>query len=145
MRIGELGELAGLSTKTIRYYEDIGILPEPERTPSGYRDYDDVALERLRFIKSAQAVGFSLGEIREVLAFGDRGEAPCVHVTQLMEERIRSLSEHIRGLQQMRSELEGLVKKAKTLPGPDSGTFCHIIELARPPGGRNTKVATPSP
>jgi len=145
MRIGELAELAGLSTKTIRYYEDIGILPEPERTPSGYRDYDDVALERLRFIKSAQAVGFSLGEIREVLAFGDRGEAPCVHVTQLMEERIRSLSEHIRGLQRMRSELEGLVKKAKTLPGPDSGTFCHIIELARPPGGRNTKVATPSP
>ena|SRR2546423_9225852 len=145
MRIGELAELAGLSTKTIRYYEDIGILPEPERTPSGYRDYDDVALERLRFIKSAQAVSFSLGEISEVLAFGDRGEAPCVHVTQLMEERIRSLSEHIRGLQQMRSELEGLVKKAKTLPGPDSGTFCHIIELARPPGGRNTKVATPSP
>jgi DNA-binding transcriptional MerR regulator len=145
MRIGELAESAGLSTKTIRYYEDIGILPEPERTSSGYRDYDDVALERLRFIKSAQAVGFSLGEIREVLAFGDRGEAPCVHVTQLMEERIRSLSEHIRGLQRMRSELEGLVKKAKTLPGPDSGTFCHIIELARPPGGRNTKVATPSP
>jgi DNA-binding transcriptional MerR regulator len=136
MRIGELGERAGLSAKTIRYYEDIEILPEPGRTSSGYRDYDDVALERLRFIKSAQAVGFSLGEIREVLAFGDRGEAPCVHVTHLMQERIRSLSEHIRGLEQMRSELERLVKKAKTLPGPDSGTFCHIIELARPSRSR---------
>jgi DNA-binding transcriptional MerR regulator len=142
MRIGELGDLAGLSAKTIRYYEDIRILPEPERTSSGYRDYDDVALERLRFIKSAQAVGFSLGEIREVLAFGDRGEAPCLHVTQLMEDRIRSLSEHIRGLQQMRSELERLVKNAKTLAGPNSGTFCHIIDLAKPLGSRSGGVGS---
>jgi DNA-binding transcriptional MerR regulator len=140
MRIGELAESAGLSAKTIRYYEDAGILAEPDRTSSGYRDYDDVALERLRFIKSAQAVGFSLGEIKEVLAFGDRGEAPCVHVTQLMEERIRSLSEHIRGLQQMRRELERLVKKANTLPRSTAGTFCHIIELARPPAGHGTKA-----
>ena len=70
------------------------------------------------------------------VAFGDRGEAPCVHVTHLMQERIGSLSEHIRGLEQMRCELERLVKKAKTLPGPDSGTFCHIIELARPSRSR---------
>jgi DNA-binding transcriptional MerR regulator len=145
MRIGELAELAGLSAKTIRYYEGIRILPEPDRTSSGYRDYDDVALERLRFIKSGQAVGFSLGEIKEVLSFGDRGEAPCVHVRQLMEERIRSLSQHIRGLEQMRSELERLVRKAKTLAGGEPGTFCHIIELARPPGGRSTKAATPAP
>jgi len=62
-----------------------------------------------------------------------------------MEERIRSLSQHIRDLEAMRGELEHLVKNAKTLPEQDSGTFCHIIELARPPGGRNTKVATPSP
>jgi DNA-binding transcriptional MerR regulator len=145
MRIGELGELADLSAKTIRYYEDIGIIAEPHRTPSGYRDYDEGALARLRFIKAAQTVGFSLGEIKEVLAFGDRGETPCLHVTQLMEERIRSLSQHIRDLKRMRSELDRLVKKAKRLPGPDSNTFCHIIELARPPGHRNTKAATLAP
>jgi DNA-binding transcriptional MerR regulator len=142
MRIGELGKKAGLSTKTIRYYEDIRILPEPDRTSSGYRDYGEGTLDRLRFIKAAQAVGFSLGEIREILAFGDRGEAPCLHVTQLMEERIRSLSQHIRDLEAMRGELEHLVKNARTLPEPDSGTFCHIIEVARPPGGRSTKAAT---
>ena len=144
MQIGKLGGRAGLSAKTIRYYESIGILPEPDRTSSGYRQYDDAAVERLRFIKAAQAVGFSLGEIREILAFGDRGEAPCLHVTQLMEERIHSLSEHIRGLEKMRSELERLVTKAKTLPGPNLGTFCHIIELAKQPNGR-TKSPTPIP
>ena len=53
MRIGVLGKQTGLSTKTIRYYEDIGILPEPERTASGYRDYEEPALERLGFIKAA--------------------------------------------------------------------------------------------
>jgi len=142
MQIGKLGDKAGLSAKTIRYYEHIRILPEPHRTSSGYRDYDEGALERLGFIKAAQAVGFSLGEIKEVLAFGDRGEAPCLHVTQLMEKRIRSLSGHIHGLEQMRSELERLVKKAKTLPGPNPGTFCHIIELARPPDGRKTMPPT---
>jgi len=142
MRIGELGKKAGLSAKTIRYYEDIGVIPEPHRTSSGYRDYGEGALDRLRFIKAAQTVGFSLGEIREILAFGDRGEAPCLHVTQLMKERIRSLSQHIRDLEAMRGELEHLVKNAKTLPEPDSGTFCHIIEVARPPGGRSTKAAT---
>ena len=140
MRIGELGEKASLTAKTIRYYEDIGILPEPDRTSSGYRDYNDGAVQRLRFIKAAQAVGFTLGEIKEVLAFGDRGEAPCLHVTRVMEERIRNLSEHIRGLEQMRSELERLVLKATTLPEPNAGTFCHIIELARPPAGHRTKA-----
>jgi DNA-binding transcriptional MerR regulator len=128
MRIGELGEKADLSAKTIRYYEDIGVLPEPKRTAAGYRDYDESALERLCFIKAAQAVGFTLGEIKEVLAFGDRGEAPCTHVTQLMEGRIRNLSQHIRGLQEMRRQLQRLVEKAKTLPSPQPGTFCHIIE-----------------
>src|SRR2546430_17391955 len=96
MRIGELGERADLSAKTIRYYEDIGILPEPERTASGYRDYDESALERLRFIKAAQAVGVTLGEIKEGLAFGGRGEPPCRHVTRLREERIRNLPRHVR-------------------------------------------------
>jgi MerR family transcriptional regulator, copper efflux regulator len=128
MRIGEVGGKADLSAKTIRYYEDIGILPEPERTASGYRDYDESALERLGFIKAAQAVGFTLGEIREVLAFGDRGEAPCKHVTHVMKERIRTLSQHIRGLERMRTGLEHLLQEAKRLPDPPQGTFCHIIE-----------------
>lgn len=127
MRIGELGEKADLSAKTIRYYEGIGILPEPDRTPAGYRDYDESTVDRLHFIKAAQSVGFSLGEIREILAFRDRGEVPCQHVAGLIERHARDISERIATLEQMRRQLEGLAKRARRLsPGP--GTFCHIIE-----------------
>jgi DNA-binding transcriptional MerR regulator len=130
MQIGELGKRADVSAKAIRYYEEIGIVPEPERTPSGYRDYDESALQRLRFIKAAQAVSLSLGEIREILAFRDRGEIPCAHVSELMNQRVATLSEHIRGLEQMRAELQELVVKAKTLPEACGDGYCHIIENA---------------
>lgn len=127
MRIGELGEKADVSAKTIRYYEDIGILPEPARTPAGYRDYDAGALDRLHFIKAAQSVGFSLGEIREILAFRDRGEVPCRHVAGLIERHARDISEWITALEQMRRQLEALAERGRKL-SPAPGTFCHIIE-----------------
>ena len=113
-----------MSAKTIRYFEEIGIVPEPERTASAY-------FERLQFIKAAQAVSLSLGEIREIIAFRDRGETPCAHVTDLMYQRVRTLSEHISGLEQMRTELQNLLEKAKTLPDACGDTYCHIIESAR--------------
>ena len=127
MRIGELGERADLSPKTIRYYEGIGILPEPQRTQGGYRDYDAGALDRLHFIKAAQSVGFSLGEIREILAFRDRGEVPCRHVAGLIERHARDISERIAALEQMRRHLEALAERARKV-SPAPGTFCHIIE-----------------
>ena len=130
MRIGELGTKADVSSKTIRYYEDIGLMADPGRTASGYRAYGDDALERLRFIKAAQAVGFTLGEIREILAFRDQGETPCAHVADLMERRAWTLSEHIKGLERMRTELKTLVQKARSLPAPRPGAYCHIIENA---------------
>jgi MerR family copper efflux transcriptional regulator len=134
MQIGELGKRAGVSAKTIRYYEHIGILPEPERTTSGYRDYDSSAIERLEFIKAAQAVSLSLGEIREILAFRDRDETPCGHVTQLMQERVTSISEHIRGLEQMRTQLQTLLERAATLPQTREDSYCHIIESGKAAG-----------
>lgn len=136
-----MGKKADLSPKTIRYYEEVGLLPDPGRTASGYRDYAEAAVERLEFIRAAQAVGFALGEIREILSFSDRGEAPCMYVTGLMEQRVRTLSQHIRGLERMRMELERLVRKARTLPGRRAGTFCHIIESAASP--QQTEKALP--
>ncbi len=131
MQIGELGKRADLSTKTIRYYEEIGIVPKPRRAGSGYRDYDASALERLEFIKAAQAVCLSLGEIREILACRDRGETPCGHVTQLMKQKVRTLSEHIRGLEQMRSELEVLLERSRDVADIRGNDYCHIIEIPR--------------
>ena len=73
MRIGELAEQAGTSTKAIRYYEQIGILTPPARTAAGYRTYDEAAMGRLSFVRAAQAVGLTLAEIRQIIAFRDDG------------------------------------------------------------------------
>jgi DNA-binding transcriptional MerR regulator len=130
MLIGELTQLTYVPTKTIRYYEDIGLMPEPPRTPGGYRDYGEDAVARLGFIRAAQSVGLSLGEIREVLAFRDRGETPCAHVASLIERRAADLSERIAALERMRGDLERLSRKARavSLAKARSAAFCHIIE-----------------
>src|SRR3546814_10387180 len=77
--IGELSERSNVPAKTLRFYEDVGVLPPPARTSSGYRDYDNSALDRLRFIASAQGAGLSLAEIREVIGIRDEGGIPCAH------------------------------------------------------------------
>ena len=129
MRIGELAEAVSLPTKTIRYYEEIGLLPRPERTPNGYRAYDQSACERLRFVKAAQAVGFSLGEIREIVAFRDRGEEPCAHVLDLVDRRALDIAERIASLERMQADLRRLSSRARTVPRHD-GSYCHLIEQA---------------
>lgn len=136
MRIGELAEKAGVPTKTIRYYEEVGLLHEPARMPSGYRDYDRPALARLRFIRAAQSVGLSLGEIREILAFRERGEVPCAHVAALIEHHAADLEERIHALDAIRRDLVRLAAKARRATPRDAeqAAFCHIIEtIARAP------------
>lgn len=130
MRIGELAQQSGVEASTIRYYERIGLMPSPKRTPSGYRDYSDDAAARLGFIQAAQSIGFSLGEIRETLAFRDRGEAPCGHVAALIERNAEHLRQRIVRLQEMRRELLVLAEKARAGDPGDlpEAAFCHIIE-----------------
>jgi MerR family transcriptional regulator, copper efflux regulator len=129
MRIGELAEQAGISTKAIRYYEQIGILAPPARTPSGYRAYDEAALGRLGFVRAAQAVGLTLGEIRQIIAFRDNGRAPCAHVTELLQRHAAELDARIRELQQLRGELGQLAERAAALDPEDCPPerVCHII------------------
>jgi MerR family transcriptional regulator, copper efflux regulator len=129
MRIGELAEQAGISTKAIRYYEQVGILTPPARTPSGYRSYDDTALGRLSFVRAAQAVGLTLGEIRQVIAFRDDGHAPCTHVTDLLQRHAADLDARIRELQALRGELRHLAERATTLDPEQCPPeqVCHII------------------
>ena len=129
MRIGELAAQAGISTKAIRYYEQIGILTPPARTASGYRSYDEAALGRLGFVRAAQAVGLTLGEIRQVIAFRDKGQAPCAHVSDLLQRHAADLDRRIRELQQLRGELRQLAGRAGILDPEQCPPerVCHLI------------------
>src|SRR5438132_14195611 len=133
MQIGEVVTRSGLSDKTLRFYEDVGVLDPPERTPSGYRDYDTAVLDRLAFIRAAQAVGLTLGEIREVIAMRDRGEVPCGHVLELLQQRSAEVEARIVELQRLRAELRRLARRARSLDPADCdpGRVCHLITPSR--------------
>ena len=88
MQIGEVAGRSGVPAKTIRFWEDQHLLPAPARTPAGYRDYDPGVLERLAFIRHAQAAGLTLDAIRQVLDIRDDGQPPCVHVAGLIARRL---------------------------------------------------------
>jgi DNA-binding transcriptional MerR regulator len=127
MRIGELAERFGVTTKAIRFYERIGLLPDPPRTPSGYRSYDEVDAERLVFIKTAQRLGLSLDEIKEIIAFRDRGEQPCGYVTELLQRQVTDLDGRIREMHDLREELRRLQARAAEGMTTES-RFCGVIE-----------------
>lgn len=129
MRIGEIAERSGVSAKTIRYYEDIGLLPAPQRLRSGYRDYGTATLDRLAFIRGAQGVGLSLGEIRGILALRDQGETPCGHVLDLLRTRSNELDRRIAELRVLRGELNRLVARAEGLDPADCdpARICHLV------------------
>ncbi len=130
MRIGELAGRLGVTTKSIRFYESIGLLPEPTRTSSGYRDYADADAERLTFIKTAQRLGLSLDEIGEIIAFRDRGQQPCGYVAELLARQVRDLDDRIREMRALRAELKAL--EANAAQGGGEGNFCGVIEHMRP-------------
>ena len=138
MRISELASQAGVTTKTLRYYERIGVLSPPSRSRSGYRDYRPDVLDRLGFIRAGQAVGLSLGEIRQVVALRDHGETPCDHVYRLLQRRTAELDERINELATLRRDLQALTKRARRLDPADcdSGGVCHLITSSVDAPGR---------
>ncbi len=129
MKIGELAAQVDVTPKTVRYYESIGVLPEPDRGPSGYRDYDDEAVERLRFVRDAQATGLTLAEISSVLELKDAGSGSCQHTTELLKRHLSELDQQIERLQEARAELVRLSERAQGLD-PASCTDpnrCQVI------------------
>lgn len=119
MRIGDLAQRTGTTTKTIRYYEEIGLVPEPARDHNDYRDYSDDAIERLEFIRDAQATGLTLTEIASVLDLRSQGETTCDHVIDLLERHMSALDRHITNLEQTREKLASLTERARTLDPAD--------------------------
>lgn len=115
MRIGEVAQETGVPTKTIRYYEDIGVLPEPDRADNGYREYGSETVARLRFVRDAQATGLSLTEISSILDLRGQGETTCHHVIDLLERHLSDLDRHIETLHKTRDHLAQLTARAQDL------------------------------
>ncbi|MFN3865639.1 MAG: heavy metal-responsive transcriptional regulator [Demequina sp.] len=115
MRIGELAQRAGVTAKTVRYYESVGLLPDPGRTGSGYRDYDDEAIERLRFVRDAQAAGLTLKESRAILDMKAEGHGTCQHTRALLDRHLEDIDAQIASLQAARAELVALSQRADVL------------------------------
>ncbi|MGW1917057.1 heavy metal-responsive transcriptional regulator [Streptomyces sp. NPDC002076] len=126
MRIGDLAAVSGLTTKTIRFYEQAGLLPASPRTPGGYRDYPEQTAARLAFIRDAQGAGLSLAEIRSVLGLRDSGQAPCAHVTALIDQHLADIEQRLTELTATREALRGLAR----VPPPPT----------RPPAPTTTSV-----
>lgn len=129
MRIGELAHRSGVSSKTLRFYEHAGVLAQPARGPSGYRDYDETAVARLGFIRAAQAAGLTLTEIRDVIAIREDNGPPCSHVTAVLDRHLCELQDRIRELTSMRDEVRRLRQRADTLDPANCGDddICHVI------------------
>ena len=119
MQIGELAGRTGVSTKTIRYYEDIGIMPAPPRAANGYRDYHADAVERLGFVRDAQASGLTLTEIGSVLELRRHGEPTCHHVIELVQRHLEEIDRRIEVLAASRDAYATLIERAKALDPAD--------------------------
>lgn len=130
VRIGDLAKQVGVTTDTIRYYEREGLLPSPERTPCGYRDYGPGVLDDLQFIKKAQALGLKLRDVREVLEISSGGKPPCEHVRATVSARLAEVEERVRELRALRATLRETLERLDRAPPPKAGCRCAVIESA---------------
>ncbi len=132
LKIGEVAQMSGLSVKTIRYYEDIGLLaPTVERSSTGYRLFHVQVLKRLAFIKRAQSLGLSLEEIKPLLARHDQGELPCPEVKQQLQSKIQAIATQIEALKTRQIELQTIVDLWQEEPSNyhPSQTICPNIQV----------------
>ena len=138
MRIGHLAGKAGVAVDTVRYYEREGLLPEPARRPSGYRDYGDEELQQLRFVRRCKALGFTLEETRQLLRLNVDPEADRAEVRALTERRLADVDAKLRELQLLRDSLAEL---ATSCSGHGTLDACPIIHraLGNTPGREQDK------
>jgi DNA-binding transcriptional MerR regulator len=127
MRIGEIAASSGVPAKTIRFWEDQRLLPRPDRTPAGYRDYGPAVLDRLAFIRHAQAAGLTLEAIRQVLDIRDSGQPPCVHVTELIAVRLTDVEARLAELTRVRDQLTELARRAVAQDPASCRGYCSVI------------------
>jgi len=125
MKIGEVAKRSGTGIETIRYYEREGLLLEPQRRRSGYRQYDESSVERLEYIRRAKELGFTLAEIRELLELSFAAHAGCDHVRQRAEAKVADIESKIRSLQRMKRSLGKLVERCRVKNSTEACPLVH--------------------
>jgi Predicted transcriptional regulators len=130
MQIKQLAALAKVSPKTIRYYESIGVLPVPERSPNGYREYENSDVERLKLVLGARRLEFSLDDVTEIIAMRDRREAPCRVMLDKLSQKADEIAQRTAELQRLEQELRHLYELGQTFPTDDvdgKSCVCHLV------------------
>lgn len=115
MKIGQLADATGATAKTLRFYEDSGLLPPAKRAANGYRDYPPEAVARVSFIHRGQAAGLTLAQIRQILDIRDSGTAPCGHVRHLLDTRLSTIDDQITQLTGLRDTISELRRQAEAV------------------------------
>ncbi len=126
--VGKLAKEAGVNVETVRYYERTGVLPKPERKASGYRLYSEEDVKRIRFIKHAQQLGFTLKEIQELLELRIDAGISCEEVRQQAEEKILNVEQKIANLQRIRQVLTQLVAACQSRKTTDNCPILAALE-----------------
>ncbi len=131
LTIGRLAARSGVPVSTLRYYERLGLLPPQGRSEGGFRLYSEEALQRLRFIRSAQALGVPLRDVRRILAVRDEGLAPCRHVLELLSGQVWRLEEQMARLAALHRDLGELLEELEARVTPDARTAeeCPCLEV----------------
>ena len=125
LSIGKLAKAADVKVPTIRFYEEIGLLPTPDRTESDRRVYGEEAVRRLAFVKHARQLGFSIDAIRTLLSLNDHPDRPCDEANLLAAEQLASVEGKIAQLQALQSELKRMVDAACQ----GRASECRVIEV----------------
>ncbi len=129
MLSGELARLSDVSTDSLRHYERLGLLPRPPRTGGGYRDYPSTSLARVRLIRNALSIGFSLTELTAILKLRDRGGFPCREARRIAETKLEQLRVRIKDLTAMRRQIETILKDWEArLVRTGTGKPAHLLE-----------------
>ncbi len=142
MTVSEMGRRTGTTPDTIRYYQRIGLLPDVDRSPAGYRLFTDTDVERLTFIKRAQRFGPQLDQISELLGVRDRGLCPCGHARGLLTRRLEELDEKMESLARLRADIEHLLHRDSPSE-PDEAWPCGsgLIDISTRPKATRKKGA----
>lgn len=136
LRCGELARTAGVSPDTIRYYERARLVPKAERSSSGYRLFPPGSIARVKSIRSALSIGFSVRELRDIYAERDRGGAPCRRVRKLVGEKLAALEIHIRDLRSLRRQIADMISDWDSLlsrtPVNSQAHLLERLDTSRP-------------